>query len=294
MQKTFYYANDTPVILNTLDKYDYKASNGLTGTQPFSYSFDKMYASLTNGMQAIAINGGKLFQAVNNSTMSNTIKVYDLIDGANEQIIDAPIGHGNAMSFSKEYYEDGDQYPLLYASTGTETNSEIRAIRISGTTGITVKTYKIPTECGYYAQGIPDEKNQLFVCVGLKESNYQTYTTTNRVIISLIDPVGAEETDDVVTPKIVKSFEIPWAPFEQGMKLLNGNLWLINSSPNTKDTTVRIIDHMDGKVISQLTDFPQEVANNEVEDIDFIEENDVVYAIIGVQWVGYFKARFDD
>lgn len=287
--RRLYFPDGTYADIDASSQFLYKSHNGFTGSKKLEYSCEKILAYQTNGMQGMDIHDGVIYQAVANSETQDLIKKFSLSSGGNVVEISAASGHGNAMQFSDEYYSDDDALPLLYVSTGSKTDCVVNVFRIVDSNATLIKSYSIPAECGYYAQGVLDESNNVLVCIGLKEANYQTYTATNRIIISVLDVLNV--TDQ--TPAIIKKFEIPWLKYTQGIKCFGGYLWMINSEPSNMDTTIRIIDYMSGDVVLVLDDFPQTVKNNEVEDIAFVSDGKKYYAVLAVQWDGYYKVEFN-
>lgn len=271
------------------------------GLKLLGYRTSKLWNYKTAKMQGIAIYNGVLFQAIaDSSSEHDRIKAYNLSDGTLLGDFTAETGHGNTINFGTHFYDDQDDYPLMYAGdVNNNGDNYISEIRIQKTDSVfsatTIKKYLIPSECGYYTQAAADDLTGIFVSSGYKENEYDIDSGTNRIIISVLDMVNAvyDSETGVYVPPVLKHFEIPFAPYTQDCKIFAGKFWLCYSKPTANNTTVNIIDFANGTLQSQMVNFITDIKNSELEGIDFVSDESGKYsAVLAVQGKAIYRVDF--
>lgn len=125
--------------------------------------------------------------------------------------------HGNDISFTQEYYNPSDEFPLLCL----DSNKFYRITRNSATL---VRTFKNPVISTYnlnYGAGF--DGNVMYVC-GYKLDYAQQ--VNNDILILKLDLTDLTDNGDgTYTPAILNSVVRPWLPCIQGASFHDGLFW---------------------------------------------------------------------
>ncbi len=238
--------------------------------------------------QGFDICKNKIFQAFNQDHML----ILDFSTGKKIAETYPTIQHGDCVEFSDEFYDSGDNYPLLYATSDT-TPMLVYVNRINNDYVSTlIKTYKFPQEkTGYYGGHCTDFYRNIIYTIGYKENSYATNNGSNGMIVCAWDLKEVATNDDgTLTPSLIRTFDLPFIITVQGQKVLNGNLFLVSSHWADTNTIIYVVDPDKERIISAFKEFPSEIKNNETEDISFVESEKGYDMIIFTRYGNeYFK-----
>jgi hypothetical protein len=99
------------------------------------YSFTYLF-NVTSGYGYAACYNGLIFQFINGNQY---VYVHNAADGTLVQTITIPNPntkyHNNPVTFGNAKYDEGDTYPLLYASRENSAENKCIVYRVTGTTG---------------------------------------------------------------------------------------------------------------------------------------------------------------
>lgn len=230
--------------------------------------------------QGFDIYDGKVFwvRKSGNNTVNNAMYIFTLDGnyalGEETPYITAYGGHGNNVTFSTEFYAEGDTVPLVLMSTAySDSPAYLNRITNDYTAEI-VRMYKMPL--------IEDVINGGFdICYG--ETADICYTAS--VFGSNDDPqlgthIGlakwdmtdlTENEDGTFTPMLISSSRAEWHSWKQSIKYHDGLLWLASApisgakayvyafDPNTGQT-VHAINTGSGSEIEGAVWYPDENA----------------------------------
>lgn len=179
-------------------------------------------SSLTS--QDIETFGGYLFVSFSGIEQ---IKIYSLATHELLDSIEIEMQHGTGMQFSNDFYDENDEFPLLYV--GGWTTNQINVIRIlkenESWTASIIKKLIIPTSEGYYLAPSIDNENNLLYCYGYKNNSNQAYN--NKMILLKCDLSNlSENQDNTFTPYILNRIETDYMGVTQGRKYFNNRLYV--------------------------------------------------------------------
>ena len=219
-------------------------------------------------LQATAYFGGVIFQMYADGSVN-------LIDFETGDIINSlalVAGHGGSASFSSEYYDATDEFPLLYVSDH-ETRIT-RAYRVTRTDFTLVKTYEIPSTDGGYMQATCADKNDNTLwCIG---SSVNSSVTGEYFYVSHWNLSDATESNGIYTPVLISKHQLPWKKYMQYVQYLNGQLFVgfgardVSQPAEVTDTVIWVIDCGTGMLKCVMSEFPQHIIDAEIEGCDFI------------------------
>lgn len=240
-----------------------------------------------------------LFQCCAN----NTIRIFDMSNGfaIYQDVTGLTFGHGNACSF----YKYGAESRTLAISDGAG-NVYLYVV----TKGVDQFTFQLartlyldPAIYGYNAvfcydnsisYGLADGHTITGYAIGTKE-NATEYTAAK---ITAINPnVGAQHGNYFSPTVLVPTVEIPLTTphnILQGCKCLNGQIFITSGGTDTAiKSNINVIAFRDDGLVNTLalTDFADEVRDNEIEDCAFIQNpvSGRMDMIVYVRTKGYWR-----
>lgn len=219
---------------------------GINGT-PLSVACDSNGASIS---LAYDINGQQIFtnkyddyqetRLYSNPSRAQGIEIHDDIivmwrEGASLSVIelrDALSGtiistlsttdmttvHGNDISFSSEYYQSGDEFPLLYIGDKDGTEYCYRITRESATL---LRTYS----CSGYGELAGEFFDGAYLYTIGYKYNYR-YSAGNYIMIMKWDMTNLTESDGVYIPEKVSEVHRDWLEAIQGVAYHDGLMWI--------------------------------------------------------------------
>ena len=300
---TFKYTSD---IIDNIEHFinpektiHFYSGNDLNLAIPKGYYVSKLYTSGTDNypagknMQGFAIYKSTLFQFCS----SNLCRLYDMNDDLSI-IADITVGcdHCNSAVFSETFYNPSDEYPLVYVS---DADGKVYVIRITRTAATTIQTlYFNPSNFDAIAQLALDAKNNICYVVGGNKLTSPYYPITS-VKISKCDLSSLTDNGDgTYTPSIIEQYDVGLTGdyiILQGVKFFNDNIYIATGGSSTSVYSAIYIINATSKTLAHvITDFPNDVKINELEDLEFLPnsftaKNDIVLAVGGY---GYYKMTF--
>lgn len=223
-------------------------------------------------------------------TPSSSGNIMTTVNAANGTIIansiNAVSDHGDSATFSNEFYESGDVYPLMYVAADTNP-AKVYINRVTQTTSQLVKTLSFPIDkTGYYAALCFDIDNNIGYMVGYSEQNYQTDDGgANKTVISKWNFADLTANQDgSFTPAFISKIERPFIYIMQGQQFHDGMLWIASGGSNYNGY-IYALDPSDGTLMYTINT----ETTVEVEGLAFISNSEMV---VGHQGGAYYKYTF--
>lgn len=264
--------------------------NGVVVFTSIDYSKSTRSAYCTasvSATQGFDIFNGVIFQF---RTPTSSGNVMATINAQTQSVINNSIAassdHGDSATFSNEYYDSSDDYPLLYVTADTNP-AKVYINRVTTTTSQLIKTLSFPLDkAGYYAALALDADNGIAYMVGYSEQNYQTDGGgANKTVISKWDLSELTENQDgSFTPTFLSKIERPFIYVMQGQQFHDGMIWIASGGSNYNGY-VYAIDPSTGNLLFTV----DTTTTIEVEGIAFISDNEMV---VGHQGGAYYKFTF--
>lgn len=274
--EVYKYFNDT---LTSGRKFTYDGD--LLNFNKTSYNITEVLPVLpslpsgASGLQASEYYNGVLFLFYN----PNIVVLVDYETSSVIATLTTGTEHANSASFSNEFYDPNDEFPLVYVGSDNE-NNDIYIVRITRTSATIIKTLRIPVSvAGYHASNCGlDVDNNVLVTTGYKINDYQTPTNNGMYLCMWDLNALTDNGNGTYTPSLKEKTELPFINTTQDEKVFNGNLYVISSNPYvgtsgyTGPTSKIYVISLNGKRISAILDtFNEPIREHELEGIIFIE-----------------------
>lgn len=243
----------------------------------YGFNYEKIlrmsYSEQGLTSQDIDIIGDYLFVAFSGTEQ---IRVYSISEKSLLASMEIETEHGSGMQFSNEYYEEGDDFPLLYV--GGWIDNLIQVIRITKSENVwsaeIVRTLYIPTSEGYFMAPSVDNENNILYCYGYTDDSVEV--TGNKMVLLKCDLSDLTDNGDgTYTPDILSRIETPYLGIMQGRKYYNNRLYIgfaETSSPHNSRIVVVDVSNGETKTIVDMTP----VTTSENEGICYkIEQNKI-------------------
>lgn len=220
--------------------------------------------------QDIEYFNGYLFVAFSGTEQ---IKIYSLEDKTLLASIEISVDHGSGMQFSNEYYDETDDFPLLYV--GGWIDNLIQVIRITKSENVwsaeIVRTLYIPTSEGYFMTPSVDNENNILYCYGYKDDYVGASGNAMKLIKCDLSDL-TDNGDGTFSPTILQRIETPYMGVMQGRKYYNGRLYIgfaETSSPHNARLVVVDVSNGDTKTVVDMTN----ITTSENEGVCFVKNN---------------------
>lgn len=187
--------------------------------------------------QGFDIFDNVLFQFRGGTTVANVMNTYDVETGsALSTGVSIDSEHGNTASFSDEFYDVSDRFPLLYVSNNADSaNTSASINRVTTSSATLIKTLVFPiADTGYYAHPCYDFDNDLAYVLGYTEnSNQDSDGGVNKTIVTIWDLSDLTDNGDgTYTPTLLSSYQIDFIYVIQGQQFHDGMMWLASGYIN--------------------------------------------------------------
>lgn len=238
-------------------------------------------------VQGNAFYNNKIFQLYSNDVLI----IIDYMTNAKTQL-SITSGHGNTCSFSDEFYDASDDFPLLYVSAGLADTSiaTVYVNRVSTSATELVRTLVFPVnKTGYHANLVLDNFNHVLYQVGYRQNSFNV-ATDNALIISKwnLDDL-TDNGDNTYTPAYVSSFELPYYTTMQGMTFHDRKIIAISSGWTDIHTKLIFIDVDKQTITSVMDSFPAEIQGVETEGIALVPEDNKYFILIKTANVFFYR-----
>lgn len=277
--------------------YD-KSGNVVFNTQPTpavdydDYTISSFRNITVANCQGIAVYNNILFQFRGSSSVNDLVCIYDLTDGStiySNLTIDSD--HGDSATFSNEFYDQNDEFPLLYVTADT-TPAIIYINRVTRNSATLIKTLKFPDSAGYYGAGAFDFANNICYLLAYKKNNYQTSDSgTNTTVVSKWDLSNLTDNGDgTYTPAYISQYERAFIYVMQGLTYHDGYIWICSGYNTGVVSHIYAMQPETGVIDHTITMDD----TTELEGIQFIydSESESYYAFVGQQGGKYKKITF--
>lgn len=206
-----------------------------------NYSFTQKWASKgISSTQGFDIYDGKIFWVAKsgNASVDNAMYVFNLSDGSNAlntSYMTAYGGHANNVTFSDQFYDEEDVYPLVLMSTAYS-DSPAYLNRISNEYVATLQVqYKFPVVENIINGGFDvcyGETNDVAYTASVFGSNSDASLGTHICIAKWDMTDLTDNGDGTYTPAFISSVNCDWHYWKQGIKYHDGLIWLSSGYPN--------------------------------------------------------------
>lgn len=223
--------------------------------------------------QGAAVANGVLFQGIAGTNLGDMVALYNHTTGAFIATVPCPVGHGSTMSFSEEYYDSGDEFPLLYARG----SGAINAIRMTRSTGTVIRKLLTDGTDHNSDQLVVDPVNRRIITSVTKfTGDWAGVQEGERQVISVFDMEDLTPTGNAneYTMAKIDQYEMPVIQANQGMCFLNGLVYILSSADSTyrqqygiHTAWLYVLDPYARQYRAILKSFPQDVAEAENEAV---------------------------
>lgn len=212
---------------------------------------------------------------------AHTIALKAVSDGAMIATLNLDItDHGNDISFTQEYYDPEDEFPLLCIGA-------TRFFRITRNSAELIKTYRMPTIKTYtLAYGVAFNNGVMYVS-GYLDNDY-TEASHKDICVTMLDLNDLTDNGDgTFTPALISYTERSWLPCIQGASYHDGMFWWACGLTGSGDLVA--VNPQTGEVIHTLN-----LGNTgELEGLGWgYNSSDGWFAFIGAVNIGYIKVTF--
>ena len=241
-------------------------------------------------VQGFAIFGGYLFAA----TGDGKCKIIDTANSTLLQTVNITTGHGNSVSFSNEYLNSGDEFPLMYVSKDQGDPCDVyvyHVTRVGNEFSIElIRTLRWQlSQVGYFANASVDSENGIVYMYGYSQNNWQSDSGGNVMILTAWNLSQLTENgDDTFTPAFVKQIitnHFVYAHF--GQTFHDGKVWSGTPDVGYADPRAFSIDTTTGNIVDTIH-LP---TNGEAEGICFL---DYLNAVVGYYGESFYKLTFEE
>lgn len=244
-------------------------------------------ASWLYNCQGIEIYNGVLFQFQND----DAVCLFNFANGADITLnMSIESDHGDSATFSEEFYDPSDEFPLIYVTADTSP-AKIYVNRITRSTASLIKTLTFPLTAGYYGAGAFDWQNNICYLLAYKEQNYQTDDGgTNTTVVSKWDLSNLTDNGSgSYTPAFISQYERDFIYVMQGLAYHDGLIWITSGIGNAPSHIYAM--EPDTGVIKHTITMDD---NTEIEGAQFVYDTVLheYYMVTGQQGGKYKKITF--
>lgn len=270
---------------NTNGEIVYRKSGGVDYDV---YTISSFLTINISNSQGFDVYNNTMFQfRATGSTIADIMNVYNITNGsaiATGVAVDSD--HGDSASFSEEFYNVSDAFPLLYVTSDTNP-ALVYVNRVTTSSASLIRTLAFPiAQAGYYAAAACDFKNDTIYMVGYTEQKYLTDDGgANKTLISKWDLSDLTNNGDgTYTPRFITSITRDFIYCTQGQQFHDGMIWAASGYTNhagyiyAVNPTTGSIEHTIG--LNTTT---------EVEGLAWLDDNSIV---VGYQGGAYQKITF--
>lgn len=257
--------------------------------KPDYYNFTVVQSIPHVSGQGFDVYGGLLFMVAGNGSFY----IVDAETGEDLFITSITVGHGNSVSFSNEFLNSGDEFPLLYISKDQGDPCDVYVYHIERGSDpafvITlVRTLRWQlSEVGYYANAAYDYEHWIMYMLAYTENSFQD-TGTNVMQITKWDMTQLTQNQDgTYTPAYISRVTTDYViAMRAGQAFHDGMIWTGCGANSPKE--IYAIDPETG--VKAIT-LPQNITA-EYEGEAFIDDFHMVVGYNNGNNNGYYKYTF--
>lgn len=211
-----------------------------------------------------------------------------IIDVVNKVLLKQDVGcansHNNGASFSNEYYENGDEFPLFYICA----DSGITGYRVTRTSSERVKTYTYVGDTGARLGGGGigfDNENDVVYTFTYSTNSWTSSADNNKFVVTKADFKKAiDNGDGTFTPIVLAQYEYSFIYCIQSPHFHDGLFWLPSGNGGSNQH-IYGMNPETGEILYTIN-----VGSDiEIEGVTFISDFEMVY---GCVTNGYRKITF--
>ena len=126
--------------------------------------------------------------------------------------------HGNDITFSDIFYDDNDDFPLLFVANKSSPGLRVNTSTLTSTVVKTITATPTGETWVVYGTAFNDDMSRYY-CIGYNTNNYSD--TSGFIFLETWDI-----SNDLENPTRISSVTRPWFPCIQGMAYHDGLLWV--------------------------------------------------------------------
>ena len=126
--------------------------------------------------------------------------------------------HGNDITFSDIFYDENDDFPLLFVANKSSPGLRVNTSTLTSTVVKTITATPTGETWVVYATAFNDDMSRYY-CIGYNTNNYSD--TSGFIFLETWDI-----SNDLENPTRISSITRPWFPCIQGMAYHDGLLWV--------------------------------------------------------------------
>lgn len=159
-----------------------------------------------------------------------------------------------------------------YGRMFLETNDSTPTVSVNEMSGNRTKfqrSLKFPkTKYGYHMKHIVSTSGKTIYGISVKTGNRRSKENGNCMIITVWDTTKlTKNRDNTFTPRFVRSFNIPFIMFCQGMCFYKNKLYILSSDYINPVTKVYAIDINKRRISEVYCDFPSQIKHSETQGV---------------------------
>lgn len=237
------------------------------------------------GIQGFDIHNGIIAQFESD----DLLRLIDIETGETISEYYCQGGHGSSLAFSGQYFESGDEFPMLYIAGCNIPMIFVQRITRTGTSLIARVKYSEEV-AGYWATACFDFENKKMYVMGYTENSYSDNTSGNNLSkLTTWDMTQITSNEDGTISYALESTKTyPYVFCRQSLSFYDGKIFELISTTSAADTEIRVIDPVSGEVLSRFANFPSPIARGEGEGISFVDIGDSSQMIICVKGADKF------
>lgn len=256
------------------------------------YTMTPLYSISVQNCQGIAVYNDVLFQfRASGTSITDKVCLFDFTDGSDIlRNMTIKSDHGDSATFSKEFYANSDEFPLLYVTADTSP-AKVYINRITRSASTLIKTLSFPQSAGYYGASAFDWDNDICYLLSYKQNNYLSDNSgANTTVISKWDLSDLTDNGDgTYTPAFISQYERDFIYCMQGLAFHDGMIWIASGYTNSSQY-VYAMNPNNGEILHTIL-FNDTI---EIEGVQFIYDNNAqsYYLVTGQQGGIYKKYIF--
>ena len=248
--------------------------------------------SIQTPTQGMELYNGVLFQfrgSMSDLSINNKVCLYNWNDGSSiKSNMAIESGHANAVAFSKTFYNENDEFPLIYCGDWIDPIVHVNRVSRSSSTNLYDIVMDV-SDTGYHPNPCIDFDNEIMYMVGYATSS-TTSSTNNYIIVSKWDLSDLTDNGNgTYTPTLLDTYTRDFIYVLQDLKYNDGYIWITSGMDNSI-MYLRGLDPSTGEEVHTITMPITTEIEGLVWQID--EQTGLWYAYIGFQGGIYYKVTF--
>lgn len=256
-----------------------------------AYSATAFKTISTANTQGMEVYNGVLFQfrgSTSNLSINDLVCLYDWdAETAIYSNMAIDSGHSNAVAFSKTFYDENDEFPLLYCGDWFEPIVHVNRITRTGATHLYDIVMDV-SDTGYYPNPCIDFENEIMYTVGYYKQSTSDSTGNHCIVCEWDLSNMTDNGDGTRSPQLLGSYTRDYIFIMQDLKFSDGYVWITAGGQNQAEYLHAMSP--DTGVFDYTITMP---ITTEIEGLVWMRDgNGLYYAYIGFQGGVYYKVTF--